>query len=109
MLVSTLVQKLSNHLYLASKGIDDELQAGRIDSFDTFLDDMVAILVFDALEHVAFQFGYDQFLLIQWDTLQGLLDHPTAIHLQGQGLDVGPELKISELLTENMCNTRLAK
>ena len=50
--------------YLASKGINDKLEALRGDSLDTLLDDMVAILVFDALEHISLQFGNYELLLI---------------------------------------------
>ena len=82
--------------YLASKGINDKLEALRGDSLDTLLDDMVAILVFDALEHISLQFGNYELLLIQRDTFQRFLNHPTAIHLQGQGLDIGSELKKSQ-------------
>ena len=82
--------------YLASKGINDKLEALRGDSLDTLLDDMVAILVFDALEHISLQFGNYELLLIQRDTFQRFLNHPAAIHLQGQGLDIGSELEKSK-------------
>ena len=39
--------------YLASKGINDKLEARGVDSLDTLLDDMVTILVFDTFEHIS--------------------------------------------------------
>ena len=35
----------------------------------------------------------DELLLVEGDGLQGLLYHAAAVHLQGQGLHVGPQLK----------------
>ena len=55
--------------YLASKGINDKLEARGVDSLDTLLDDMVTILVFNALKHISFQFGNYELLLIQRYTL----------------------------------------
>ena len=53
---------------------------------------MVAILVLDTFEHIAVKFLYDQLLLIQRDGFEGLLDHPAAVHLESQWLDVRPQL-----------------
>ena len=84
----------------------------RVDALDALLDDVVAVLVLDALEHVPLQFGDDELqsnsiksdspsdcfvfthlLLVDGDALEGLLDDPTAVHLQGELLDVGAELE----------------
>ena len=90
----------------------------RVDALDALLDDVVAILVLDALEHVSLQFGDDELqskmgldedgfsiklippllvfthlLLVDGDALEGLLDDPAAVHLQGELLDVGAELE----------------
>lgn len=35
-------------------------------------------------------------LLVDGDALEGLLDDPTAVHLQGKLLDVGSELQMGE-------------
>lgn len=45
---------------LPLEGIDDELEVKRVDALDALLDDVVAVLVLDALEHVSFQFGDDE-------------------------------------------------
>jgi hypothetical protein len=60
---------------------NDELQAGRLNCFDTLLNNMVAILVLDALQHIAIQLLDDKLLLVQWYGLQGLLDDSSAVHL----------------------------
>ena len=86
----------------------------RVDALDALLDDVVAVLVLDALEDVPLQFGDDELqsemgfnslsirfrlyllsylLLVDGDALEGLLDDPTAVHLQGELLDVGSELE----------------
>ena len=46
--------------HLSLEGINDELEVKRIDALDALLDDVVAVLVLDALEHVALQFGDDE-------------------------------------------------
>ena len=50
----------STNTNLPLEGIDDELEVKRIDALDALLDDVVAVLVLDALEHVSFQFGDDE-------------------------------------------------
>ena len=84
----------------------------RVDALDALLDDVVAVLVLDALEDVPLKFGDDELqsnsiksdcpsdcfvfthlLLVDGDALEGLLDDPTAVHLQGELLDVGAELE----------------
>ena len=52
--------ELFTNTNLPLEGIDDELEVKRIDALDALLDDVVAVLVLDALEHVSFQFGDDE-------------------------------------------------
>lgn len=51
-------------MYLPRERIDDELNVLCRDPFDCLLYDMVAILIFDALEHLMFEFLYQGRLLI---------------------------------------------
>ena len=37
--------------------------------------------------------AFSHLLLVDGDALEGLLDDPTAVHLQGELLDVGAELE----------------
>ena len=75
---------------------DDEVEVGRVDALDALLDHVVAVLVLDALEHVSLQLGNDDLLLRARDALQGLLDHSAPVHLQGQGLNLSPQLEFEE-------------
>ena len=93
--------KLQTSSHLSFKCLDDELQPGRRDTLYALLHDVVAVLVLDALEDVALQLVQDDLLLLGRDRLQGLLDHPAAVHLERQGLDVGAELK-----EWKMCNAK---
>ena len=79
--------------YLASKWFNDELKTGRFHSFNTFLDNMISILIFNASKHISLELGNDQFLLLQGNTFQCLLNHTAPIHLQGQRLHMGTKLK----------------
>ena len=65
------------------------------------MDDVVPVLVFDALDDAALQLGYDQLLLVKGDALQSLLDHPAPVHLKRQRLDFGAELKIGFMVDCN--------
>lgn len=55
--------------YLASKSVYDELEARRFDSFDTFLDDVVSVLILHTLQNIALQLGNNEFLLLEWNAL----------------------------------------
>ena len=85
--------KKSLLIYLAPECLNNELEAGRLHSFNALLNDVVSVLVFDAFDDVAFQFGNDEFLLVQGNTFQGLLNDATPVHLQGERLDFGAKLK----------------
>ena len=98
-------------VHLASEGVNDELESAGLYSLDTLLDHVVTILVFDTLQHVPVKFlrgvrivmeevgvtGIcylnDELLLVQRDRLQSFLNNSTAVHLQGQGLDMRPQLQ----------------
>jgi hypothetical protein len=59
---------------------------------------MVSVLVLDALEHVAVEFGDDLVLLLRRDGLKRLLDHAAAVHLQRQRQHVAAQLLRQRLL-----------
>lgn len=42
-----------NNTYLSLESVDDELQSVWVNTFDAFLDYVVAVLVFNAFQHVA--------------------------------------------------------
>ena len=86
---------------------DDEVEVCRVDALDALLDDVVAVLVFDALQDVALQLGDDDLLLIPGNALQGLLDHPTAVHLQSQWLHLSSKL-IEERRKDNRLDSFLS-
>ena len=79
--------------YLSFERLDDELETGRLHGFYALLDHVVAVLILDALQDAFLQLGDDPLLLLQGDALQGLLDHPAAVHLEREWLDVGSKLK----------------
>lgn len=59
-------------MHLSCKGIDDKLYVFCRHSFDGFLNHMVAVLIFDAFQHVVFELFYEQRLLVCKDMFQGL-------------------------------------
>ena len=91
------VRMSSQALNLSSKGIDDELDVLCRYALDSLLNDVIAVLIFDALEDLMFQFLHEGRLLIGQDMFNclyelawpfnahvfgaDLLYHPTAIHL----------------------------
>lgn len=98
---STTIRVHGQAVHLAGEGVDDELDVDRRNSLDGLLYHMVAILVFDAFEHILFEFSDQLRLLIGQNMLKGLislagsdtpphacrsfthlLDHSTPIHLQ---------------------------
>ena len=66
----------------------DELDAFTGAAFDAFLNDVIAILIFDAFDDVAFELARDLHLILGRQTLDGFLDHSAAVHLQGEGENV---------------------
>ena len=66
---------------LTSKSIDDELDMLRRHTFDSLLNDMIAILIFHAFEHVGFELFDHSGLLVGQDMLEGLLHNPATVHL----------------------------
>lgn len=73
---------------LARECADYELQCTRLNAFNAFLHNVVAVLIFDAFEHVAIQFTYNILLLFGWNTFECLLNNTTAVHLQCQRQDM---------------------
>lgn len=57
---------------VALEGFDDELDVFARDALDCFLDDVVAVLVFDAFEDVAVEFLDEGGLLLCEDVFEGL-------------------------------------
>lgn len=51
-------------IYLSLEGADDKLERVRVDALDALLHHVVAILVLDALEHVAVEFSDNLMLLL---------------------------------------------
>jgi hypothetical protein len=79
--------------HLSLEGVNDKLKTRRINGLDALLDDVVSVLILNALEHGLLQLGDNPLLLLQWDALQGLLDHATAVHLEGERLNIRTELE----------------
>lgn len=73
---------MQKNKYLSRKGANNELEGVRIDTFYTFLYDVVPVLVFDALEDVAVQLTHNLLLLLRSDGLQGLLNNAAPVHLE---------------------------
>lgn len=53
----------------------------RFDTFNTFLDNVISVLILDALKNIALKLSDDNLLLLERNALQSLLDDPTSIHL----------------------------
>ena len=91
------VRMSSQALNLSSKGIDDELDVLCRYALDSLLNDVIAVLIFDALEDLILQFLHQGGLLVGQNMFNclyklawafhayvfgpNLLYHPTAIHL----------------------------
>lgn len=66
------IRMCSETVDLALESIDDELDVLRRDSFDSFLDNMVAILVSHTLKNMMFKFFNHGCLLVSQDMFQCL-------------------------------------
>lgn len=84
--------QLTRTNYLSLERVDDELQLERVHALDALLHDVVAVLVLDALQHVAVELAHDLLLLLRRDGLERLLDHATAVHLERERQDVAADL-----------------
>ena len=71
-------------LHLSREGVDNELDVLCGYSFDRFLDDMVAILIFYTLENVLLELLDELCLLIGQDVLEGLYGSVWSIR-EGRG------------------------
>ena len=112
---STTIRMHGQAVHLACKCVDDELNMHRRNPLDGLLYDMIAVLIFDAFEHMLFEFSNQLRLLIGQNMLKGLitlarqrdppfsfppthlLDHPAPVHLQRERQDM-----ILHLVSENL-------
>lgn len=88
--MSTSETRDATHLSL--ERVDDELQRVRLYALDALLDNVIPVLILDALQHVAVQLADNLLLVLGRDGLQSFLDHTAAVHLQGQGQHVASHL-----------------
>lgn len=70
--------------YLSLKSANDEIQGVRIDAFDTFLHDVVTVLILDTLQDVTVELFDDFNLLIARYRFQRFLNDAATVHLQRQ-------------------------
>lgn len=63
----------SQSMHLAFEGVNDELDMFCWDSLNCFLDNMVAMLVFDTLENVYLEFFNELGLLVSEDMFKSLI------------------------------------
>lgn len=93
---STPVGMCAEGVNLSVEGVDDELESIRLDTFNALLHDVISVLVFDALQHVPFEFANNFLLLLAWNAFQSLLNHTAPVHLQGEvenvAFDLGGQL-----------------
>ena len=70
---STTIRMHGQAVHLAGKCVDDELNMHRRNPLDGFLYDMIAVLIFDAFEHMLFEFSNQLRLLIGQNMLKSLI------------------------------------
>ena len=68
----TAIRMRCQTMYLSGESVDDELDMFRRDSLDSFLNNMIPVLVLDTFEHMIFQLFYKESLLVGKDMLQRL-------------------------------------
>mmetsp|Transcript_8118 Transcript_8118/g.19340 ORF Transcript_8118/g.19340 Transcript_8118/m.19340 type:complete len:216 (-) Transcript_8118:834-1481(-) len=68
--------------------LNDEINVRRRHGVDAPLNHVVPVLVFHNPHNVPIQLTRQLDLLVQLDALQGLLEHPAAVHVLGEALDV---------------------
>lgn len=66
------VRMSSQTLNLSSKGVDDELDVLCRYTLDSFLNDVITVLIFDALENLMLQFLHQGRLLVGQNMFNGL-------------------------------------
>lgn len=79
-------------VHLSGEGIHDELDEMRWYFLDALLDDVVAVLVLDALHYIALEFLDELSLLVYLNNLKCLLDHSASVHLHREVEDMASEL-----------------
>ena len=67
---------------LVVEGVNDELRVGNRHRLDDLLNDVVAVLVLDALHHMTLELLDQTSLLLARDNLERLLHDTAAIHLE---------------------------
>ena len=88
-LYDTATELMDRHLIdTGFKGVNDELDFIWRDLLDDFLDDMVAVRVFDATDDVRFDFLYNFVSEVRWEGIHGCLDHSAAILVTWKGNNV---------------------
>lgn len=70
---TTTIGMGSQSMHLAFEGVNDELDMFCWDSLNCFLDNMVAMLVFDTLENVYLEFFNELGLLVSEDMFKSLI------------------------------------
>ncbi len=70
--------------HLATEGLEDERDSMRRTALDSFLYDVVAVLVLDAPHHMFFQLPNEKSLLVDEHVIQRFLHDAAAVHLQAQ-------------------------
>jgi len=77
---------------LTSKRIDNEADPVGRKAFNAFLDDMVAMLIFNAFDDVTLQLANQKHLLFDGNRIQCLLHDPAPIHLERKLQDLSHQL-----------------
>lgn len=95
---STTIRMQTEMLDLVKESFVDEPDGFGSTALDGFLDDMIAILIFDALQDVVLQLTNKCGLLFHEDVLERLLHNSTAVHLQAQSEDLTSHLIRKQLL-----------
>mmetsp|Transcript_21722 Transcript_21722/g.47599 ORF Transcript_21722/g.47599 Transcript_21722/m.47599 type:complete len:265 (-) Transcript_21722:558-1352(-) len=86
------VAMLGHARCLTKEGIHDETNAIRRKSLNALLNDMVPMLVFNALQDMALQLTDQQYLLLDGNGIQRLLNHSAPVHLEGKFQDLSHQL-----------------
>mmetsp|Transcript_1311 Transcript_1311/g.2509 ORF Transcript_1311/g.2509 Transcript_1311/m.2509 type:complete len:259 (+) Transcript_1311:347-1123(+) len=81
---STTVRVSGEVINLIDESFDNKLDKQRRHLFDTFLDHMVSILVFNAMHHMTNQFTHQGGLSLHVGDIDSFLHHAASIHLQRQ-------------------------
>lgn len=81
---STPVRVRRQMVHLLQHVAHYEIDRARLATLDAFLNNVVSVLILDALDDVALELVRHLHLILGANALQRLLNHPAPIHLQGQ-------------------------